>query len=78
MQQNPSAVPMIAQYTEEYVCYQGMILVANAVLAMKQDISMMGYCKKDVTPVLYHWSYIFLALTHQYIHSETLWDILFG
>ena len=27
---NPSPVPMIAQYTEEYVCYQGMILVANA------------------------------------------------
>ena len=26
----------------------------------------MGWCKKDVTPVLMHWSYNFLALTHQY------------
>ena len=26
----------------------------------------MGWCKKDVTPLLLHWSYFFLALTHQY------------
>ena len=25
-----------------------------------------GKCKKDVTPLLTHWSYVFLALTHQY------------
>ena len=25
----------------------------------------MGQCKKDVTPLLTHWSYVFLALTHQ-------------
>ena len=25
----------------------------------------MTQCKKDVTPVLTHWSYVFLALTHQ-------------
>ena len=25
----------------------------------------MGECKKDITPLLTHWSYIFLALTHQ-------------
>ena len=25
----------------------------------------MGECKKDVTPVLMHWSYVFLALTHR-------------
>ena len=24
----------------------------------------MGLCKKDVTPLLTHWSYIFLALSH--------------
>ena len=24
-----------------------------------------GWCKKDVTPLLMHWSYIFLALTHR-------------
>ena len=27
----------------------------------------MGQCKKDVTPLLTHWSYIFLALTHRYV-----------
>ena len=27
----------------------------------------MGKCKKDVTPLLMHWSYIFIALTHQYM-----------
>ena len=26
----------------------------------------MSQCKKDVTPLLTHWSYIFLALTHRY------------
>ena len=26
----------------------------------------MGYCKKGVTPLLTHWSYVFLALTHRY------------
>ena len=28
---------------------------------------LMGQCKKDVTPLLTHWSYVFLALTHRYI-----------
>ena len=26
----------------------------------------MGWSKKDVTPLLQHWRYIFLALTHRY------------
>ena len=26
----------------------------------------MGLCKKDITPLLMHWSYVFLALTHRY------------
>ena len=26
-----------------------------------------GYCKKDVTPLLTHWSYVFHALTHWYM-----------
>ena len=29
-------------------------------------IILMGWCKKDVTPLLTHWNYVFLALTHQY------------
>ena len=27
----------------------------------------MGKCKKDVAPLLTHWSYVFLALTHQFV-----------
>ena len=30
----------------------------------------MGLCKKDVTPLLTHWSYVFLALTHGYLTVE--------
>ena len=29
------------------------------------SIRLMGHCKKDITPLLTHWSYVFLALTHQ-------------
>ena len=28
-----------------------------------------GWCKKEVTPLLTHWSYVFLALTHRYMQS---------
>ena len=34
----------------------------------------MGKCKKDVTPLLMHWCYIFLALTHQF-HVGKLGEI---
>ena len=30
-----------------------------------ENISM-GYCKKDITPLLTHWSYVFFAQTHGY------------
>ena len=30
----------------------------------------MGWCKKDITPLLTHWSYIFLALTHRNVHMK--------
>ena len=32
----------------------------------------MGYCKKDVTPLLTHGSYVFLALTHRYVEMYSL------
>ena len=32
------------------------------------DISM-GQCRNDVTPLLTHWSYVFLALIHRYMRS---------
>ena len=31
----------------------------------------MQWCKKDVTPLLTHWSYVFLALTHRCMLSTT-------
>ena len=33
----------------------------------------MHWCKKDVTPILMHWSYIFLALTHRCNASAIIW-----
>ena len=30
-------------------------------------IKSMGSCKKDVTPLLTHWSYVFLSLTHPFV-----------
>ena len=32
----------------------------------------MGWCKKDVTPLLAHCSYVFLALTHWYVRCSCL------
>ena len=32
----------------------------------------MGWCKKDVTPLLTHWSYVFLALTHRCNHDDVI------
>ena len=36
---------------------------------LEDHITLMGKCKKDVTPLLRQWSYVFLALTHQYVHT---------
>ena len=37
----------------------------------------MALCKKDLTPLLMHWSYVFLALSHRYtflwMHSFYIW-----
>ena len=33
----------------------------------------MGQCKKDVTPMLRHWSYMFLALTHPYVSTSVVY-----
>ena len=32
----------------------------------------LGWCKKDATPLLTHWSYVLLALTHRYTHRELI------
>ena len=41
------------------------------------SIISMGYCKKDVTTLLTYWSYLFLALTHQYgINHENFVNLI--
>ena len=35
---------------------------------------LMGWWKKDVTPLLTHWSYVFLALSHQFYDISTHWE----
>ena len=35
------------------------------------DVIPMVKSKKDITPLLTHWSYAFLALTHRYVHSHS-------
>ena len=43
---------------------QGLVVLCFALeFIIIHGIISMGYCKKDVTPLLTHWSYVFLALT---------------
>ena len=42
------------------------IWVCTLWFSMSIPISM-GYYKKDITPLLTHWSYVFLARTHEYV-----------
>ena len=37
------------------------------ILTKSYDTMSMDQCKKDVTPLLTHWSYVFLTLTHRYV-----------
>ena len=45
---------------------QGLPPVAGAYW----ETNSMGWCKKDVTPLLTHWSYVFLALTHRFVFQQ--------
>ena len=43
----------------------------------RHDIIVMGWCKKYVTQLLTHWSYIFLTLTHRVmLFLSLIWDIV--
>ena len=49
-------------------------LTARSCAGCAPDIISMGQCKKDVTPLLMHWSYILLVLTYQYVEVHMfLW-----
>ena len=54
---NPSDLPCSDSY------FTGLFLIQLTV--SHHWFRLMGYCKKDVTPVLTHWSYVFLALTYR-------------
>ena len=41
----------------------------NFHLCNKSSVISMGKCKKDATPLLTHWSYVSLALAHQYVQE---------
>ena len=50
-----------------FPCQSNISIYSTGILYyVKIHIISVGYCKKDVTPLLTQWSYIFLALTHWY------------
>ena len=49
-----------------------MYFVRNDEIKMLNQSISMAQCKKDVTPVLTHWSYVFLAPTHRYFDYELI------
>ena len=53
--------------------YKNIIVFCGSLLTFAQlpDFIAMGLCKKDVTPLLTHWSCVFLALTHQLVRGNS-------
>ena len=47
-------------------CTCSIIFVLQAPIFSWITLYRWGECKKEITPLLTHWSYVFLALTHQY------------
>ena len=43
----------------------GLLAVCDNMFSSLQNFKSMGLCKKDITPLLTHWSYVFLAITHR-------------
>ena len=43
----------------------------NPSICFFQFPCLQGLCKKDVTPLLTHWSYVFFALTHRFVSSSS-------
>ena len=54
-----------------FILNQGLVFynycIRNRVIHFRVDNISMGWCKKDVTSLLTHWSYVFLTLTHRYV-----------
>ena len=60
-----SGIDHITSLSGEYFWRKLAVVQRNAMLFIRTNISM-GWCKKDVTPSLVHWSYVFLALAHRF------------
>ena len=41
------------------------------IISVRTKTTSMGLCKKDVTSLLTHWSYVFLALIQWHLHTKT-------
>ena len=58
-------IKVIFFFTRE-ICLNKTEMATSVLFQYKDHISrLMGYCKKDITPLLTRWGYIFLALTHR-------------
>ena len=61
--------PVIVIMTASSASSNGKVGIVTF-LGFQFNIISMDSCKKDVTPLLTHWSYVFLALTHRF---DYLW-----
>ena len=62
----------------ESFCILKYLIRKNFFLSFSMFNIPMGWCRKDITPLLTHWSYVFPALTHQWnqvTHSLFLQNI---
>ena len=48
-----------------------LIYLTHLTLLMPYGTKSMASCKKDLNPLLTHWGYVFLALTHQNVHFSS-------
>ena len=69
---NPNTTIYIRNFTWNFLCKMATILSqpqcvkrVKVSCGMQWYVESMGECKKDVTPLLTHWSYVFLPLTHR-------------
>ena len=56
---------MIYKSLSSWFYFRNHKIYLHFLLILPLEIISMGLCKKDVTPVLTHWSYVFLVLTHR-------------
>ena len=53
-------------YIGDNKCGSFICMKTSKMLLFSQSFISVGKCKEDVTPLLTHWIYVFLALTHRF------------